>query len=422
MSEAGNMSLSLKIAGDGYEDFYPYELTLEEGVSRVYRAELTVFSKTRRERKNMQELLERNASLTISQYLAGGLVTRNRYLHGIITGMENLGVAGRGDSKSCFRHKIIVESELARLRHTSLNYSWYRKTPPLIIEEIISRYGIRGEFSDKYINLSTFSSNLMFEQTNISDLDFIRRIMNLYGISWIFTHGKVSQNGLGTAGLHFSEGSRFPQPLYEYSDKRNISETERFKFLNYNEGQNVWKIDDWRMESRIGVDGMKVTALYPEADRGSPEWQWGSVEPGKRYRNYDSLFHGYERGTPPGNIDADMKRIIEAQRLVFTGEQENCIGVTENILSMPGLIMEIGDYYGSGGAAKAADAITVLVTDLTLHVRAKWPRDFVPPPADGEPAELARVEFSAKDWSRGSEKRFCRKPLAEDLKERVNEP
>ena len=422
MSEAGVMSLSLKIAGGEYDDFFPYELTLEEGFSRVYRAELIIFSKTRRERKKMQELLERNVSLTISQYLAGGLVTRNRYLHGIITGMENLGVAGRSESKSCFRHKIIVESDLARLRHTSLNYSWYRKTPPVIIEEIISRYGIRGEFSDKYINLSTFSGNLMFEQTNISDLDFIRRIMNLYGISWTFTHGKVSQNGLGTVGLHFSEGSRFHQPLYEYSDKRKIPDTERFNFIGFNESQNVWKINDWRMENRIGVDGMKVTALYPEADRGSPEWQWGSVEPGKRYRNYDSLFHGYERGTPPANIDADMKRIIEAQRLSFSGERENCTGITENILTMPGLIMEIGDYYGAGsGTDKAADAITALVTDTALHVRARWPRDFVSPPAGGEPAELVRVEFSAKDWGRDSEKRFCRKPPAEDLKEWMNE-
>ncbi len=182
MAETGIMNLSLKIAGGDYDDFYPYELTLEEGFSRVYRAELTVFTSVCREPKGLRELLERNVSITVSQRMGGGQLVRSRYVHGIITGVSSTGLVSAADSggkKSyCFRHILTIESTLARLRHTSMNSPWYRKTPPEIIETILSRYGIRGEFSDQYINRSNFSANAMFEQTGVSDLDFIRSVMN----------------------------------------------------------------------------------------------------------------------------------------------------------------------------------------------------------------------------------------------------
>ena len=173
MPEKANLSLSLKIAGGGYEDFFPYELSLEEGFSRVYRAQLTVFTKTRREKKELLELLECNVSLGISQRIAGTSAVRQRYLHGIITGISSLGAVSRGGSAESYRHIITIESCLARLRHTRLTFPYYKKTPPVIIEEILDRYQIRGEFSDKYVNRSSFIKNLMFEQTDISDLDFI---------------------------------------------------------------------------------------------------------------------------------------------------------------------------------------------------------------------------------------------------------
>ena len=408
MAEAGIMNLSLKIAGDDYDDFYPYELSLEEGFSKVYRAELTVFTKNRREQKDMRKLLERKASLVVSQRLTGGQITRHRYVHGIITGTTSLGIVSRGEDgnkgAACFRHVITIESELSHLRHTSLNCPYYRKTPPDIIEEIFSRYGIRAEFPDKYINRSNFSKNVMFEQTDISDIDFIHRIMDMYGLSWTFAHGKVSQSGLGTAELFFSEGSRFPPPWYDYSDKRKIPEIERFDFMNYDERQNVWKMDRFSMESGIGVDGLEVTAPYPQENHGSREWRWGSIGPGKRYHSYKSLFHGYERGTPPEGIDADMQRMLEARRIAHTIAKENLDGAAENIALMPGLIFELKHFLGPSSDA----ALTALVTDSRLHVRAMWPRDLAAPPAGEEPGELARVEFSAKDWGMDSENRFCR--------------
>jgi uncharacterized protein involved in type VI secretion and phage assembly len=402
MAESGNMNLSVKIGGGGYDDFFPYELVLEEGFSRVYKAELTVLTGTLRLQKDLRELMDSNISLAISQRIGGGLVVRSRFLHGIITGVVNFGVIDRGKKTSCYRHVITVEGDLARLRHTRFSHPFYRKTPAGIIEEILAKYNIRGQFAEDYINCSDFSKNLMFEQVNEPDLDFMRHVMELYGLSFSSVY-PASKNGLGKADLYFSEGYRFPQPLYEYSDKRKIPGVEKFDFESYDQGRNLWKIDGWRMENRIGVDGLEITAPYPELNYGSREWRFGDSGEGKRYYRYDSLFHGYERGTPPGEIDADIKKIIQARRHSFLLEKQRYAGRAENIVFMPGLIFDLGHFYGPGDNSP----ITALVTGSRLHVRSLWPGDISSPPADAETGELARLEFSAIDWGKDSEKRFC---------------
>jgi hypothetical protein len=398
------MNLSLKIAGEGLDDFYPYELALEEGFSKVYRAELMVFTRRRRDQKKLRELLERKATVIISQRLPGGTVSRLRYLHGIITAAADLGVVSRGKSADCYRHVITIESELARLRHTRLINPYYRKTPPDIIEEIFSHYGIKGEFSSSFINRSSFSKNLMFDQTEISDLDFILQVMELYGISWTYVHGKASQGSLGQAELYFSEGNRYPPAFYEYSDKRKVPEIERFDFMDYDAGKDVWKMDRWRMESRIGAEGLEVSAPYPLANYGSQEWRWGDVKPGKRHYDYGTLFHGFDRQTPNSEIDADIKRIIEAFRTAFAAERENWSGGTQNIAVLPGLVFELRHFQGAGDG----NVICALVTDSALRFRVHWPRDLAAPPLGEEPGELSQVEFSSVDWGKDSEKRFCR--------------
>jgi hypothetical protein len=311
-------------------------------------------------------------------------------------------VIGGGDTP-CYRYVLTIESELARLRHTRLSAPYYRKTPPDIIEEILAKYGIKAAFSSEYINRSGFGKNLMFDQVNVSDFDFIRRIMDIYGISWTFTHGAVSPEGMGSAELHFTSGSRFPAPVYEYSDKRKIPDTEQFAFVNYDDRQNIWRMAGWRMESGIGVDGLEVTAPYPEADYGSQDWRWGDTAPGKRRHNYGSLFHGYERGTAMEEIDADVKTIIEARRIALALAKENWTGAAESILPMPGLLLTVGHFQG----ARDTGTVTALVTDSRLHARGVWPADFSAPPPDVETGELVKTEFNVVDWGADSEKRFC---------------
>jgi hypothetical protein len=407
MSESGSINLKVTIAGGSggthkWDDFYPYELTLEEGFSRIYRGTLTLLTKTIHAPKDLNTLLDTNISLSLSQRISGGLVTRSRYLHGIITAVAACGAIGGGDAP-CYRYVLTIENELARLRHTRLSVPYYRKTPPDIIEEILAKYGIRASFFSEYINRSDFGKNLMFDQVNVSDFDFIRRIIDIYGISWTFTHGAVSPEGMGSAELYFTSGSRFPAPVYEYSDKRKVPDIEKFAFVNYDERRNVWRMAGWRMESGIGVDGMEVTAPYPEAGYGSHDWRWGITAPGSRHHIYSNLFHGYERGTATTEIDADVKTIIEARRILCALAKNNWTGRAESILPMPGLLLTLNNFYG----AYDAGTITALVTDSHLHIRAQWHPDISAPPPDVETGELVQTEFNVVDWGSESEKRFC---------------
>jgi uncharacterized protein involved in type VI secretion and phage assembly len=406
MAESGNKKLSLKISEGGYDDLFPYELFLEEGLSYVYRAELTVLTTTLHPQKDLTGLLGRAVSLSVLQGLSGGLVTRCRYLHGIITGIASPGIVSGGEKTNCYHHVITIESELARLRYTRLTHPYYRKTPPDIIEEILAKYQIRGQFTDSFVNRSAYSKSLKFDQVNVSDLDFMQYLMDLYGLSWTSVHGPVSKNSLGNAELYFTEGNRFPQPFYEYSDKRKVPEIESFDFASYDEKQNVWKLKGWRMENVIGVEGMEINAAYPETNFGSREWRWGENDPGKRFHSYNSLFHGYEQRTAAGEIDRDIKKILEARRLSVLLARERWSGRAENIIIMPGLIFELGHVYGSGDTKR----LTALVTESRLHVRSLWPADMAALPDDAETGELTAVEFGAADWGKDSEKRFCGVP------------
>jgi uncharacterized protein involved in type VI secretion and phage assembly len=406
MAEIGNMRLSLKISGGGYEDLFPCEFVLEEGLSCVCRAELTALTTTLHPQKDLTGLLDRAVSLSVFQGLSGGLVTRCRYFHGIITGVASPGIVSSGEKTNCYRHVITIESELARLRYTRLTHPYYRKTPPDIIEEILAKYQIRGQFTDSFVNRSAYSKSLKFDQVNLSDLDFIYYLMELYGFSWINIHGPVSKNGLGNAELHFTEGNRFPQPFYEYSDKRKVPKIESFDFYSYDEKQNDWKLDGWRMENVIGVEGMEITAAYPETNFGSREWRWGKNHPGKRFHSYNSLFHGYEQRTAAAEIDGDIKKILEARRLFVLLDRERWSGRAENIGIMPGLIFELEHVYGS----RDSQRLTAMVKKSRLHVRALWPTDMAALPEDAETGELTEVEFGAADWGKDSEKRFCGVP------------
>jgi hypothetical protein len=219
----------------------------------------------------------------------------------------------------------------------------------------------------------------------------------------MFVHGQVAKIGIGTAELQFSEGHTFPRPFYEYSDKRKVPEIEKFDFINYDESKNIWKMDGWRMENTIGVDGLEISAPYPELNYGSHEWRWGDVDAGKRHYNYNSLFHGYERRTSTEEIDKDIKQIIEVRRLMFTLAKQKSTGKAENIMLMPGTIFELSHFYGG----KDANTFTALVTNSRLHVRTLWPGDMASPPANTQTGELAQAEFCAADWGKDSTKRFC---------------
>jgi uncharacterized protein involved in type VI secretion and phage assembly len=396
------VTLGMRISGGGFEDLYPYELFLEEGFSRVYRARLTLLSDTLHTDAELAEIVDTGVSLTISQTLRDAVTWRTRYLHGIITAVATDGVFFSGE-QHYYRYILTIESELARLRHNIRNGVYYRQSPVDAVAAVLKNNHITARFFENYIKLDNYSRRLMFNQSGSSDIDFIGNILFTYGLSFTCTHPVPPKGSVEVAQLVFSDGNSFPAPIYEYSNDRDVPEIAQFDFVRANETQSIWKMEAFRMERAIGVDGIEVSAAYPEFNYGNNEWKAGVPGVDTRSVTYNRLFTGYERGTPKDEIDADMKRILEVRLRHFALAKVRWAGKAANLLLMPGALFELAHFYGLGDKSK----ITALVTSAKTHVRAVWPERLAVNMDETRAGETIETEFGCIDYAPGIERRFC---------------
>jgi uncharacterized protein involved in type VI secretion and phage assembly len=405
MAEAAQTMLSLHLAGNGCADFFPYEIFLEEGISTVYKAELTVLTGTLHTRKDLLDLLDKSATITVSQRLENPGINRKRYLHGIVTGIRSSGVFSNGKDKDCYSHVLTVEAPLARLRYNRAAVPYYHLSPVEAIRQVLEKNKLNADVST-YLEHTSYSKNLLFEQRDVSDLGFIRELLYLYGLSYAFGHSEPKgEGGLGQAELFLSEGKRYPVPRSIYSDKRKQPDVHQFDFLSSDESNNIWKMDAWSVAERIGTDGLELTAPYPNANHGSPNWRKGETGGGKRFFHYSQLFHGYERSVPTAEIDNDIMLILEARRRTLELAKSAWSGAAASLLLQPGAIVELAHFYGKHNDAR----LRALVTVSRLHARTFWPRNLAVSP-EGVEGETMGVHIDAIEFGSGGENRFCSEP------------
>jgi uncharacterized protein involved in type VI secretion and phage assembly len=311
-------------------------------------------------------------------------------------------VFSSGD-QNCYRYTLTIESELARLRYNARNGVYYRQSPVDAVEAVLNNNHISPQFSDSYIKRDDYSKRLMFNQDGASDLDFIRNILFTYGISFASIHPAPPENAVGAADLIFSNGNSFPVPELEYSDNREAEQSSQFDFVRAEEARNIWKMDAFRIENSIGVDGLEVSAAYPEFSYGNDEWKAGESGADKRSITYTRLFTGYERGTPKDEIDADMERILAARFRYVELAKTSWTGRASNLLLMPGALFDLAHFYGLDDESR----ISALVTLAKTRVRAVWPERLAvkTESAAGEP--VVETEFACINYAAGIERRFC---------------
>ncbi|MDR3116089.1 MAG: phage late control D family protein [Treponema sp.] len=395
--------LTLYLAGGVFKDLYPYELKLEEGISRLYRGELTVLSETKHGMAELSGLLDKGISLTLSQRLGDTKIQRARYFHGVVTAVRNAGVFSNGKVKDCYSYALVIEPELTRMRFTRFSTPYYRMNPPEIIEAVLGKYGFKARIEQNYISRTKYSGYLLFDQSETSDLDFLKSIVSLYGISFVFVHPKNQPDTLGADVLYFSDGKQFPVSDIQYSDKREEPRVVVFDFLSAAEDENIWKMDGWTMTNTIGVDGFHLNATYPQANYGSAQWRWGKTAKGERYITGNRLFHSYDRNAQPQEIDDDIRLILEAQQRAAEQAKSRWTAEAANLALRPGLILELRHFYGM----KDRELITALVTGITLHHRTQWPANLAVRMEEGAEGELTEVRGDCVDWGGSAEKRFC---------------
>jgi hypothetical protein len=271
------------------------------------------------------------------------------------------------------------------------------------VEAVLYNNRIAVQFPDSYIKRDEYSKHLMFNQNGVSDIEFIGNILFTHGLSFTSVHPAVSEDAVGGADLIFSNGNSFPAPVFEYSDNRETPETAQFDFVRANEAQDTWKMDAFCMENSIGVDGIEVSAAYPEFNYGNEEWKAGDPGANKRSLTYNRLFTGYERGTPKEEIDADMKQILDARFRYLELAKMSWTGKAANLLLMPGALFELAHFYGLDDESR----ITALVSSAKTRVRAVWPERLAVKHEDARAGETVETEFACINYAAGVEQRFC---------------
>jgi uncharacterized protein involved in type VI secretion and phage assembly len=395
----------LYLAGGLCPDFYPWDLALEEGFSRLYRAELTVISAEKHAMSELAGLLDKGVTLVIGQKLEDTTICRTRYLHGIVTGVKSAGifVSGQSGLSDSFSYVLTIEPELARLKFTRFTAPYYRSNPLDIFSAILTKYHITPHFIESYIDKSIYGTGLLFDQSGVSDLDFIKSLAELYGVSFTFTHSPVSSGqALGVAGLYFSDGTIFPRSPLTYSDDRGEPQTVSFDFMSAIEAQNVWKMGSWSMGQTIGVDGISLNASYPNANYGSSRWRKGEIAQGDRHLVYNHLFHGYDRQVEEEGVNDDIDVILDVREQIANQGKSRWTGGASNLALRPALILELKHFYGPGDD----DVLTALVTGITLHHRVLWPANMAIRP-EGADDEITEVLADCMDWGNDSAQWYC---------------
>ncbi|MDR0684530.1 MAG: phage late control D family protein [Spirochaetaceae bacterium] len=401
MSE-GQKALEMRLAGGKFTDLYPWELTLEEGLSRLYTGRLTALSNTKHTAEELSAFVDKGISVTIREKLLDTKTDRTRYFCGIVTAVSCEGVFCGANKADCYTYTFVIEPEIARLKYTRLSEPYYKMNPADIFEKILEKYKITAKITENYFKRGQYSRNLMFDQSSTPDYSFIDAIARLYGISLVLTHPAVSPGALGAAEVYFSTGEKFPVSALAYSDKRSEPDALQFDFLRADERNSVWRMDKFSVTPGIGVDGFKVNAMYPDSNYGSDNWKQGKTVPGSRYIVYRGLFHGYAASTETGEVDADMDLILTAKTRAAEQGKKLLKGSASNIAIRPGVLLELRHFYGQSDNT----VNTVLVTGITLRRRALWPSDLAVWAEDAG-GEITEVEFEGIDWGGGAVKRFC---------------
>lgn len=404
MSTAVNDTLGIRFSGDKFNDFYLYDLNITEEISELYRAEAVVLSEKLYSLEQLQEILSLKVMITVSQRLNDARTKRVRTFNGIVEAVQHQGIFFSSDKVNCFCYKLTIESALSKLRHVVRKVVYNRKTPLDVISEILSDHHLTANFSEEYISRRPFNTQCVYNQDSESDFCFLKRLLCMYGLSFSFRHLKPSSSGLAETEIYFSDGERFPEWTdICYSDGRKVPDISLFNFRSQNEIQNIWRMDKWKMERQIGIDGVLLQETYPNSNIGSDDWKKGQTGDQDRRYVYTKHFHGYIREITKPAVDADVSLILEAQYRSFQLAKDIWTAEGKNLLLTPCRVIRLSGFYG----AYSKEVISAMITKTALHARAKWPTFFSAAPDGVDLNEITEVKFSAMNYASQVEKRFC---------------
>jgi type VI secretion system secreted protein VgrG len=182
-----------------------------EGVSEKFQ--ITIEAASEEKGLNFDTAIGQNCTITVDMFESG-----KRYFDGLLTEAHWLG----GREKGTHRYRLVLRPWLWLLSHRRNSFIHHEKTVPEIIEKVFGDHGF-AVFSN---NLSRGYPTLEYcVQYRESDMDFVCRLMEEYGISYYFRHSDGEHKLIMTDEMSTFEaiagGSRWylPTARERHSDK-----------------------------------------------------------------------------------------------------------------------------------------------------------------------------------------------------------
>ena len=381
--------IRLNVDGGGLDDLVIAGMTLREGFSRPYRAEVMAFSEQVRTPAKLRDAaLGRRVSLRIVQDIEReGTVTR--HLCGVVTAVAHLGakiqdaetVAFCGTRKRRLSaYRLVIEPHLAALAFTRRTLDYPDTTPLGAIKAVLGRNRIAFSADGQYLDAEEYSGKVRFVQRDETDLDFIHRVMARYGISYTFTHAAN-----GDEQMVLSSGNDYPAPsALEFNGLEGYADAKEVAFSTEVSGNGVFRLTGFRAESRTGFTGLKdgflrpaqTKALEKEAgDTGTSRVWYGNEAPA-----------GYGENVDDTTLDKDFERFAAARKTAMRLAGDDWCGETPHLAAMPGKVIRITGFVdGEDGADEPVKA-RVTHADLAIDLLKK-------------DDEVFRLTFAAQDFA-----------------------
>ena len=381
--------IGIEVDGGAMGDVVVCGLTLDEGFSTPYRAEVTVFSEQARSPARLRdEALGRRASVRIVEGVEKeGAVTRD--LCGVITSVAHLGAKVRdaevvsfcGTRKrrlSCFR--FVIEPQLAELAFSRRTLDYPDTTPLGAVQAVLRRNRIEFDASGQYLDAEEYAGKVRFVQRDETDLAFVHRVMARYGISYTFTHVFG-----GRERMVLSSGGDYPSPSrLEFRGLDGYADAKEIAFSTEGFGRGAFGLVSFRAESGCGFSGLKNDFILPSQTK-DVEKAAGDAG-GVRTWLRNEAPAGYDADADDATIDKDFERFTKATRTAMRLAADDWRGETPHLAAMPGKVLRISGFVD--GEDGDDEPVKARVTRAKLTVDLLRKDD-----------DVFRVSFAAQDFA-----------------------
>ena len=256
---------------------YISEMTLNEGISQVSKAVLTVCSKSlslklrgkkdkdgKITEKGLLDYLDQKATICL---LDNEKISRT--FTGKITSVTHLGVSNTA-SGNLYKYEFIVEPSIIDMKFAH-HTRQIKKTIQETLKAILSTY--YGDTNIDFVTDEPDTNSYLFFQQNETDYDFFTRLLSQFGLSYFVYSQKNQNSDEYYEQIIISDGKGFELPS---ATNPTIHQTDRnLNILVNTSSKTISKnirISSWQMSNSITVDKICRTDSLKNNEKNKRLW------------------------------------------------------------------------------------------------------------------------------------------------------